>query len=288
MVIFEYFPMKICISIVVTEKFATGALVMLDSFVTKNYWFDGDIAIIHDDLNDQTKEIFLACFSRFSINWVQVSVNLAGMLNNLIKEYPQHIIERFYSIESFSLYDYDKVLFFDSDLLFCDSIENLLSYPDPIICCPDGRHYLEKRPDSNPAGFNAGMMIVNNSLLNRYTYETLLSWLELSNWQKLEPTVYNDQAIFSEQFSKIKRLISSEYNYVLSFDKEISLRTELSINNACVLHFNGPIKPWISKQVLAGVQNNPSLIRAFELWFKAYMKTVTKVGLCSQLLPYNK
>ena len=132
---------RLCLATVTTERYMPGTLVTLHSFLRHNPWFDGDLVVIHNQLDRDLLKILEVCFDQ--VRFLQVSEALRSRVQNLVACHPDLSARqaRFYSLESFRLQGYEQVLFCDSDVLFRQSIEDLFALSQPLICCGDGPHY---------------------------------------------------------------------------------------------------------------------------------------------------
>lgn len=88
-----------------------------------------------------------------------------------------------------------------------------------------------------------------------------------------EATTHADQLVLNRYFAGWQTLVSAAYDFVLPFAETIRTREGITINNAKVLHFAGPIKPWLPEAMLRWTQDAPKdkLRNAFRLWYDAYL-----------------
>ena len=190
---------------VTTPSFVVGTAVLLHSFLERNKWFAGDFIIIHDDLDRSCEKYFRTIPN---LKFVPVSTSLK-MEIRAVTAGNAHL-ERFYSLQAFLLDGYTKVAFCDSDLLFCDSIENVFYDPHPFICCGDGayykkmfrkRHSFEATSDSSESDvlrntFNAGFMVVDQQFLGEFHYHNMMEILRTISWGE-KTTGHTDQRIYN-------------------------------------------------------------------------------------------
>lgn len=278
------FAQKIGLATVVSENFLPGALVMIDSFLENNAWFDGDIIVIHEGLSDHAGEQLIGGFPNVSMH--QVSPELSTRLDAVSSVVDWIEIRRlqFGSLEILSFDQYDRIIFCDSDLLFLDSIEELIALPDPLICCGDGatirgngrdaETFAEvSSPDAENTDlsqtFNSGFMIFNSELLSRETYDLALSMITADRW-KSDPTGHTDQMLFNMLFTGQQRLVSTAYNYTMYHQESIQSYSDIVFSDAKVLHFNGPSKPWFPSEILKQTKLNAAVISAHQKWQAAF------------------
>ena len=290
--------MKICLATVLSPEFLSGALTTLHSFLKHNSWFRGDIVIICEDLSQVQKEQISESFDR--VLWMEVSELLKNRLFNLVNVIPslRSRYKRFYSVESFAIHGYDKTIFCDCDLLFRDSIEAMVDFDGPLVCCGDASHYrglgrnritYQEEPlcESNRTSiltetFNAGLMIIDSSLASPETYARLMKLLDAEKWLKIRAG-QTDQLLYNLAFSGRQKLFDSSYNFLLGHPKCIFSSERRELTEAKVLHFNGPDKPWLPNRLLLATQKNPKLVWAYELWYKEFAESLASRNLRGQV-----
>lgn len=103
-------------------------------------------------------------------------------------------------------------------------------------------------------------------------YAALLSLVTPETWRGTA-TTHADQLVLNRYFAGRQTLVSAAYDFVLPFAETIRTREGVTINNAKVLHFAGPIKPWLPEAMLRWTQGAPKdkPRNAFRLWYDAYL-----------------
>ncbi|MFT7359651.1 glycosyltransferase family 8 protein [Parasphingorhabdus sp.] len=286
---------KIGLATVTSEEFLPGTLVMLSSFLTHNKWFRGDITIIHQNLGDASVRLLTDCFPNVIMHPISDALGLR--LDELAEAVPWIGIRKlqFGSLEVLSLVDQDRIIFCDSDLLFLDSVEQLIALPDPLICCGDGAFYRgnsRSRTDFSelpPTAakrlqlqepFNSGFMILGKSLLSEVNYQAVLSMITADRWQS-DATGHTDQMLFNLLFAGQQKLVSPVYNYTLSHRNVIQQSRGIALPDAKVLHFTGPAKPWLPMEVLHRADDDPAIIAAFQMWHDGFVEFLTRRKLAT-------
>lgn len=280
---------KICLATVTTKEFIPATLVMLHSFLKHNPWFKGEIVIIHDDLEIIYRQYLEICFNR--VKFFPVSSQLKTHLKPLLLLRPDllHLLARFYSLETFRLRGYDKVLFYDGDILFRASIQALFEKDEKLICCGEGLYYTNacrdrtsldhlqnvesKKTDVLRNTFNGGFLLVDHLLLTDHHYNGLLEMLNIARWKKIKVRM-TDQAVFNLYFAGQQTLVNCEYNYLLRYRSEIETKEGIGLDEAKVLHYCGPTKPWKADRVLSAAQNDPGMIKAMKFWQDDYVEVL--------------
>jgi alpha-N-acetylglucosamine transferase len=235
----------IALATVTTNSFLPGTLVMLHSFRKHNPWFTGDIVLIHDQLSAESVEQLEGC--RFQ----RVSGDLSRRVDAVVDARPDFAGKRarFYSLDTFRLRGYDKVLFCDSDLLFRHSIQELFEQPHAFVACGDGAYYRGTGRDFAGLGpmantFNAGLLVVDHTLLTDDTWNGLLRLVTPTIFRSCD-LHFTDQAVLNLYLAGRQHLAGGAYNFLLAQGPTISQREGLAMTDARVLHFNGPRKPWM-------------------------------------------
>lgn len=124
------------------SKFMTPTYVMIKSFLKHNQWFKGDVVIIiYEEIQEEKKIAFLNLYDkvkfyepdtekynnaveRFSSDFSE-NVPICGMWPFLLK------------LEAFGLEEYDRVVFYDSDMLFVGDIKDAFFNDYGFCICED-------------------------------------------------------------------------------------------------------------------------------------------------------
>jgi lipopolysaccharide biosynthesis glycosyltransferase len=273
---------------------------MLHSFLAQNRWFNGDIVVIHRQLTVEHRR-YLARIHE-NVRFLEVSAELQARVNDIVRKYPDFasLQARFYSLETFRLRGYGKVLFCDSDLLFRRPIPELFELPQSLVVCGDAFHYRDRprewRGRSNQAAsdtleavpyhdtFNSGVVLIGQELLTDEHYVGLLDLVD-ANMNESCSTIA-DQVVFNMYFAGQQHLISATYNYMLGHRAAIYAKEGLRLTDAHVLHYNGPVKPWRAVRLLEASQREPRMIKACAFWFDAYVACLQHLYLqgCLELV----
>ena len=285
---------KFCMVTVTTKGFVPGTLVTLHSFLKHNRWFRGDIVIIHDQLDPRYRKRLERLSDQ--VRFMPVSPLLTSCIQRLVAFRPdiQPRQARFFSLDTFRLRGYDKVLFCDSDLLFRGSIQGLFQMDRPLICCGDGPYYagggrdritFAKLPanDTNGDGvlrgtFNAGFLLIDRVYLADSHLEGLLALLSEATWAPITEH-QTDQVVYNLYFSGRQSLVGCEYDYLLVHRALLYQREGIRMTEASVLHYNGRGKPWLADRMLRRTQQDPALIKALKFWYDDYVESLQLLHL---------
>ena len=267
-----------CLFTVTTERFVPGTLVMLGTFLEHHPRFGGDVVIVHDGLPEALRRALAGPLRR--VRFEPVSGELQARLERLAALPVFHNwLANFYFLEAFRLGGYRKMLYFDSDLLFRAPIDELFDSGEALLCCrtlaslcpSDGEDVASR------GIFNGGFLIMDGRLAGERCYADLLAMLSPELWLDTGSR-HTDQLLLNRYFAGRETLVSSTYNYLLSFAGAIRAREGIDAENAKVLHFNLPIKPWMTDAMIYWLQGDtrepPQ--SAFGLWYDAYLRCLAR------------
>ena len=294
-----------CLLTATTDDFLPGTFTMLHSFLQQHPDFDGDIVVIEDGLSDASREILAASFRQ--LRFEPVSLELKERVARLCALHPELTTRKasFHFLEAFRLSGYGKLFYCDGDLLFRDSIKELLDSSAALLCCADQfalrgerRDALTYLPVKEAAGggnsapprptladtFNCGFLVLDERLMNSAVYADLLRMVAAETWRGVK-AVSTDQLVLNRYFAGRQTLVSSTYNYLVPCAADIRARQGIDVEGAKVLHFKLPIKPWSPQAMLHWARPNPTYAIApgFKLWYEAYVQCLAGVNLRHRL-----
>ena len=282
-----------CLVTATTQDYLPGTVALLGSFARHHPSFGGDVVVIEHGLEEAAKRLLYAAFDR--VRFMPVASELLRRVAGLRAALPQLRVEdppMFYTLEAFRLLGrYRKVLHADSDMLFQAPVDELFEARDALVCCGDAKalrgHARDARTaeeiddeTATPSGdaiedpFNCGLLLLDGQLAAERPYEKLLAMMVAGEWEDLSPREsLGDQVILNRYFRGRQKLASWTYNYFVPHAAEIKARGVLSARQAKVLHFKGPVKPWLPSTALHWAQGagEPGMAPMFKLWHRAYM-----------------
>ena len=293
----ERTDLDVCLAFGLTASFLPGAVVAIASFLKHHPRFGGGIVLFQDGLRDEhcaalEKAFPLVRFERVNPALRERVAHLGAARPKLRARLP-----RFYSLEAFRIGGYRKVLYCDCDLLFRRPIDALFEKDDALLCCGDGafvrgwcrdadtyRPIDDQSHQAAPRGtlertFGSGLLLIDARLTGGRTYAELLALVSPETWHNAE-TALSDQFILNRYFAGRQTLISATYNYRLHLAEEIRASEGLTATEARVLHFSGPVKPWLPETMLrwtGGIRFPPH--RAFADWYEAWMGCLVSAHL---------
>ena len=275
-----------CLVTVATEEFIPGTTAALGTFLQCHPRFRGDVIVVHDGLSESAARHLLDVCPRLRLE--PVAPALQSRLDALTAARPELAARRaqFYSLEAFRLAGYRKVLYYDSDVLFQAPVDDLFDCPAALACCGDDvslrgwhrdRATYAPHPPPTPADglertFGAGFLLIDRQLVDDGAYDALLGWLTPDTWRDTA-TTHTDQLVLNRCFGGQQTLVSRAYDFVVAHAANIRLHDGLTTAAAKVLHFAGPVKPWMPTAMLHWTSGDPRFppTRAFRHWWNAYI-----------------
>lgn len=284
----------IALATVISDDYLLGALTMIDSFRQSNPWFDGDVIAIYRSLSPETLETLENFDRRLLLRKISSELDERMAAVAATAEWKSGKELQFASIEAFAINGYDRVIFCDSDLLFLDSIEEPLAIDAPLVVCGDGAHFRGGRRRVSdfaelPKGgvgeqpsiagtFNSGMMVLDRRRITSADHDALVGMVEPERWLH-DRTGHTDQMLLNLHFNGRHRLVSPAFNYLLSHRALIQQAIGLSPEDARVLHFTGPQKPWLRFEDLGAAGMDHQLFAAYCKWRDALAEFQERSGL---------
>jgi lipopolysaccharide biosynthesis glycosyltransferase len=238
-----------CLCFVLTKSYIIGAKVMLYSFFNTTKQFNHDIVCFHDSsINENHKNEI----KEINENIIFKEINETKYLN--LETETKRLKNSFYKFEIFSLDNYDRIVFLDSDLVVIKNINYLFETESDISAIQD---YSTEWIDQNKNIFNTGVMSIRKKYISKNITNKLI---EIA---KKEKSLYGDQDIINILIKDYERL-SSDYN---------TLKITFQCNgtwaiNPKIIHYIGT-KPW--EKINDSIDKNKYTI-AERYWLWHYLK----------------
>jgi lipopolysaccharide biosynthesis glycosyltransferase len=284
---------KLAIATVTSRHFVPGTLVLIHSFLKHNPWFDGDIVIICDSLEADQRRLFQIFQNVIFRNpGDDLLLRIGHLCRNLPKLLPKR--KRFYSIEVFNLEGYDKLLFFDSDMLVTSDLSEIINLPHELMACSDNPYDKQDRirdkvtfkrlspneiagnPHSLAKTFNAGFMVVDKVFLNNESYESLKQLISIEIFGNIR-THNTDQVVLNLHFDNKVTFLPAGYNLILSQSPELIENEKLSPDEIKILHFTGKYKPWEASHKLDELMIDAYFAKFIIDWHAEYQEVMSKI-----------
>lgn len=225
------------------DKYITGFLITLNSLLNSSPNFNYDIVILEwGELTQKSKDLISLVYKNVIYKSIDVESYAEHTYDNTWREWTYNCNYRF---DIFLLSQYDKLVFFDSDILFEVNVEELLSYDVDFGASQtlEKNSILQIGPRS---GFDAGLMLIGKKYLVPETKEKLLEIaksdppfekdLKTQKW-------ISDEPILNTYFLDKITWLPSKFNYIVSTIDSETLKTP---NN---YQFTGHNKPWYSDKL---------------------------------------
>lgn len=142
-----------------------------------------------------------------------------------------------------------KVIYLDTDLLVLDDLKSLYDtdikdYLIAGVLDPDGvKTDILNKNDLNY--INSGVMLMNLEQFRKINYQEKVNDIIISNRNK----ILGDQCIFNKLAENKKIIIHKKLNFLiypnLITEEERKIIKNLKENEIKIIHFVGPIKPWM-------------------------------------------
>lgn len=230
--------MKIAFTTVLDDKYLAGFLLTLNSILENSPKFNYDIIILEwGDLSDESKNIIKKLYKNVIFKMVDVDLYKNHKYDETFRKWTYNCNYRF---DIFTFTEYDKIIFFDSDMIFEVDMEELLSYN--VDFGASGKREIGRIPQiGDRKGFDAGVMIIGKKYLNQETRNELIkianSAAPYDNEVKTNKWV-SDEPILNTYFLDKITWLPEKFNFLILEVTDIKIKTP---NNH---HFVGHNKPW--------------------------------------------
>ena len=284
---------RACLVTATDSRFLPGAFTTVGSFLRHHPRFDGDVVVLHDGgLSPESRGYLESLSDR--VRFEPVARRLRDRLTRLeaATKFSAARLTDFYSLEAFRLTGYRKVLFCDADLLFRAPVDELFDSDADLLCCGEIAHVRGLRRDratfamTSAEGldrtFNCGFMLIDGRLLGPRPYADLLALVTPETWRATE-TPHTDGFLLNRGLAGRQTLVGWTYNYLLGWADDIRTRHDLRWNEAKVLHYSLPHKPWLPERLMRSPvgELGAHLLPAYRLWYDAWLDLLAAAHLRS-------
>lgn len=220
--------MKIAYVSTLTEDYVLGLKTFIKSILLNNPATNFDYIILEEGfISAKSKFELKQIYSNFIFKNIALT-NYTGVAFSGIRQWRINPANR---LEIFTLSEYDRVIFFDVDMLCTGDISALHTVPGDFLACYHPMAHNERQMLGFIDGFNCGVMVIGKQFLNQDTIDAMIDIMRSKEW-------LGNQSTFNAYFKKIYKLLPSEYFL------NTPLMTADNFNNAKIYHFCGEIKPW--------------------------------------------
>jgi len=238
---------------VCNKEYLIGFEVMLKSLIDNNPRVITDnlpFVIITNDLNPEDLVTSRTIYNNIHIK--RFDNSKYSQIEELKKK--QMAFGDYTKYEIFSLTEFKKIIFLDSDITILGNIDYLIDFKESFGCVRE--LFIDQ--------YNTGVMVIGNKYLNPKITEDLIN---LTNVYGI--TEHLDQDIINNYFVDIITPIPIEYNYLKIYSKEIFQNTGLP-NYIKIIHYIVK-KPWQQKPLVILEEGT---LWTERYWFEYYSKVL--------------
>jgi lipopolysaccharide biosynthesis glycosyltransferase len=269
--------MKIAFTTVLDDKYLPGFLITFNSILRCSKNFNYDVIILEwGDLSDENKQVIQSLYDKVQFRFVD---------KELYKEHSYDETHRIwtyncnYRFDIFTFVEYDRVVFFDCDMIFQIDVSELLEYDVDFGACAAQIGGVQQI--NRELGFDGGLMSVGKKYLNKETRAELLKIAELpAPYEKnLNSTKWvSDEPILNTYFLDKMTWLPDKFNFLIAKLDNVIINTP---NN---YQFAGHNKPWHSN--ILSEQFCPHVIESISNTTSGFY--ITKIVLAKLLRLFNK
>jgi len=237
---------KIAIATLCDSKFLVGLRVMLFSLVSSNPWVrDIPIEVFWTDSEPVPERIHKLCQKLgLQVNWRYPDLSSYSGINVGTKD-GEKCHGSYHKYEVFTLSEYDKVIFLDSDIFVCSDISELLRIDDGISAVKE----------IEIPQFNTGVLSIGKKFLNHDFRDALIAASADGNHSHVDQDVIN--SVVGSSYNQLPVW----YNVLKSYFRHLGSW----ISRAKIIHYIAD-KPWHSEFSTRG---NIECVVVERLWLNA-------------------
>jgi len=231
--------MKIAFTTTLDDRYLSGFLITFNSILRNSKKFNHDLVIFEwGDLSDDSKSIIKSLYDKVIFKKIETSLYEDHEYDETFRKWTYNCNYRF---DIFTLEEYDRVVFFDCDMVFEIGVEELLSYDVDFGACDVEIGRITQI--GNRVGFDAGVMTISKKYLGKHIREELLkiAAMEAPKEECLNSTKWtSDEPIINTYFLDKVKFLPERFNLVISEVKNSHFEQK---NN---YQYTGHNKPWYS------------------------------------------
>lgn len=251
--------MKIALTTTLDDSYVLGFLITFSSIKRCNPNLSYDLVIFEwGELSEINKQKIKKIYNNVQFKSVNIERYNKCKFDESWRKWNYNCNYRF---DIFTLNQYDKIIYFDCDIIFNIPLDELLKY-DGNFCASIMKNYNGYIQVKHPEVFNAGLMVIGKKYLNENTIKDLI---EISNTKPEKSMIdwVGNQPILNNYFFNDLTNIPEKFNFLM---EDINFKSFEENKN---YHFIGTLKPWdgdilqnqFSKHVLDSIfYNSKNLI----------------------------
>jgi len=234
--------MKNCIATILDDKYLAGFLLTLFSITQSTKNIDFDIIVLEwGELSDESRDKIAKVYDKVIYKRIDTNLYDKCFYDSTWREWTYNCNYRF---DIFVLEQYDKVLFFDCDIIFQIDLSDMLAHDVDFGACPANPRKVSQTNKID--GFGGGLLLVGKKYLNN---DTRMKLIELALSKPLEDENLNtdkwisDEPILNVYFHNKVTFLPESYNL------EITKLTSEKMKHKNNYHFVGHNKPWYGERM---------------------------------------
>jgi lipopolysaccharide biosynthesis glycosyltransferase len=234
--------MKVAFTTVLDDKYMPGFFVTLNSILRRNPTFDYDVIVLDwGEISEQNKQDMLAFYPKLQFRPVEKELYEKHVYDDTHRVWTYNCNYRF---DIFTYTEYDRVVFFDCDMIFQSPIEELLSWDVPFGACAAQKEGVAQI--DRLIGFDGGLMSIGREFLNQETRQALLHIAEqpapIDKYIKTQKWV-SDEPILNTYFLDKMVWLPEKFNFL------VAKLDRTTVNEPINLQFAGHNKPWYGDKI---------------------------------------
>jgi hypothetical protein len=229
--------LKVAFTTVLDDKYVVGFLITLCSILKSSKNFNYDIIVLEwGELSDENKNIILSLYDKVQFRKVEAHLYQDHEYDETWRKWTYNCNYRF---DIFTFTEYDRVVFFDCDMIFEIDVEEILKYDVDFGSCEAGLGRVTQI--QSRMGFDGGLMSIGKKYLNHKIREDLLQIanspapdddnIKTNKWVSDEPIL---NTYFLDKITWLPEM----------FNLLISKVDNHNINKQNNYQFTGHNKPW--------------------------------------------
>jgi lipopolysaccharide biosynthesis glycosyltransferase len=257
--------MKYAFTTILNDRYLSGFLITFNSILRTCPDFNHDLIIFEwGDLSEDSKKIIKNFYKNVTFKFVEVNLYEKHDFDETFRKWTYNCNYRF---DIFTLIEYDKVVFFDCDIVFQINVNELLELNVDFGACLIEKGRIAQIGDVD--GFEAGLMVIGKKYLGDNIRKDLINiankeapkvdFLKTTKWTSDEP-------ILNHYFLDKLTPIDSKFNLIISEVQNENFKNKINYQ------YTGHNKPWYSN--IKEKQFSKYTIQKISETNKPYMKDI--------------
>lgn len=228
---------KVAFTATLDDKYMQGFLVTFSSMLRSSKNFNYDVIIFEwGQLSDKNKAVIKSLYDKVIFKMVDIKLYESHNFDDTYRKWTYNCNYRF---DIFALEEYDRVVFFDADMIFQIDVDEVLAYDIDFGACPLGKGVVSQIGDR--IGFDAGFMTIGKKYLSKQVRQELI---DIANSPPPVENHFNTQSWFGNEPILNTYFLDKMVWLPIRFDLVVSetMLEHLKVKNN--FQFTGHNKPW--------------------------------------------